>query len=80
MLHFDWMNQEQSCQLAVLHTTLLYGYHYTGSASRVVLTPQTEKAMLFLLHAVRQGNDALLTGAQVSMLCMMEDVSLVPRP
>ena len=79
MLHFDWMSQEQSCQLSVLHTTLPYGYHYTGSASRVVLTPQTEKAMLFLLHAVRQGNNALLTGAQVSMLCMVEDVSLVPR-
>ena len=76
MLHFDWLSQEQSCQLSALHTTLPYGYHYTGSASRVVLTPQTEKVMLFLLQAVSQGTNTLLTGAQVCQnegQCMYAD-------
>ena len=65
MLHYHWSSQEQSCQLSTLHASLSYGYHFTGSASRVVLTPETERVMLFLLRAVTQGTNTLLTGPQV---------------
>ena len=38
MLHFHWLSQDQYCQLSTLHASLPYGYHFTGSASLVVLT------------------------------------------
>ena len=65
MLHYHWSSQDQSCQLSTLHASLPYGYHFTGSASRVVLTPETEKVMVFLLRAVTHGTNTLLTGPQV---------------
>ena len=48
--------------LPALHASLPYGYHFTGSASRVVLTPETERVILFLLQTVTQGTNTLLTG------------------
>ena len=65
MLHYHWSSQKQSCQLSTLHASLLYGYHFTGSASRVVLTPETEKVVVFLLRAITHGTNTLLTGPQV---------------
>ena len=67
MLHYHWSSQEQSCQLSTLHASLPYGYHFTGSASHIVLAPETEKAMLFLLRAITQGTNTLLTGPQVGL-------------
>ena len=62
MLHYHWSSQDQSCQLSTLHASLPYGYHFTGSASHVVLTPETERVILFLLQTVTQGTNTLLTG------------------
>ena len=67
MLHYYWSSQEQSCQLSTLHVSLPYGYHFTGSASHIVLAPETEKVMLFLLQAITQGTNTLLTGPQVGL-------------
>ena len=68
-LHWTWSDtnklREESCLVATLGASLPYGYHYVGSGGRVVLTPSTEKALVFLLQAVHHGHDTILNGPEV---------------
>ena len=69
MLHFDWSTRDQRCVLSTLNTSIPYGYHYTGSSGKIVLTPDSERSIVFLLQAVQQGTSTLLTGSAVSASC-----------
>ena len=82
-LHWAW-SSEGLCTMNTLGARLLYGYHYTGSStSRLVLTPSTEKALVFLLQAVHQGQNSILTGPEVCTCiyctcnCIWEICSLI---
>ena len=65
-LHWTWSESEKTCHMTTLGARLSYGFHYVGSSSRVVLTPSTERALVFLLRAVHQGTNTLMTGPEVS--------------
>ena len=65
-LHWMWSQSEKMCHMTTLGAQLSYGFHYVGSSSRVVLTPSTERALVFLLRAVHQGTNTLMNGPEVS--------------
>lgn len=58
-------SDEGVCQLVALGARLSYGYHYVGNGSRLVFTPSSEKAMVFLLRTMGQGHHSHLTGPEV---------------
>lgn len=64
-LHWTWSASEKTCHVTTLGARLSYGFHYVGSSSRVVLTPSTERALVFLLQAVDQRNHTMMTGPEV---------------
>lgn len=76
-LHWAW-SSEGHCHMTTLGARLPYGYHYTGSGSgRLVLTPSTEKALVFLLQAVHQGQSPLVTGPEVCTVQLVYSAELV---
>ena len=64
-LHWTWSSSERTCHIDTLGARLPYGCHYTGSCTHVVLTPSTERAVVFLLQAAGRGTNTLLTGPEV---------------
>lgn len=72
-LHWTWSSTERTCNVTTLGAQLSYGFHYMGTASRVVLTPSTERALVFLLQAVHQGNSTIMTGLEVRLHSTVED-------
>ena len=68
LLHYEWSTQDSQASLATMGASLRYGCHYTGSAGRLVLTPAMEKAVCYLLRAVKQGDSSLVMGKEVSTL------------
>ena len=56
LLHYDWSTHDTQATISTIGASLSYGYHYTGSAARLVLTPVMERSLCFLLEAVKQGN------------------------
>ena len=69
LLHYDWSTSDSRATIRTLGASLSYGYHYTGSATRLVLTPVTEKSLCFLLGAIRQGSSSLIVGKEVRKFC-----------
>lgn len=70
-LRWTWSSTERTCHISTAGASLCYGCHYTGSSGRIVLTPPTERALVFLLQAACQGHSAVLNGREVSgELCM----------
>ena len=67
LLHYEWSAQDNLASVSTVGASLGYGYHYTGSASRLVLTPVLEKAVCYLLQTVKQGNSSLLLGKEVHL-------------
>ena len=59
---------EEVCHLTTLGARMSYRYHYVGGGSRLVLTPATERALVFLLRGVHQGHHSLLTGPEVHIV------------
>ena len=59
---------EKVCHLTTLGARMSYRYHYVGGGSRLVLTPATERALVFLLSGVHQGHHSLLTGPEVHIV------------
>lgn len=72
-LHWTWSSTERTCNVTTLGAQLSYGFHYMGTTSRVVLTPSTERALVFLLQAVHQGNNTIMTGPEVGQHSAVED-------
>lgn len=66
-LHWSWSSSDSVCHVTTLGAQLPYAYHYTGSRGRVVLTPSTERALVFLLQAASQRNNTILNGPEVCM-------------
>ena len=64
-LHWTWSSSERMCHIDTLGARLPYGCHYTGSCTHVVLTPSTERAVVFLLQEAGRGTNTLLTGPEV---------------
>ena len=64
MLHHSW--SEGSCVLTADTARLEYGFSFTGSGSRLVLTPLLERSAVFLLQAAHRGHSTLLHSGQVS--------------
>ncbi len=65
MLHYEWLPREQKASITILGTRLMYGYQYTGSSSRLLLTPLLEKTLYSLLQAIGTEGGAVLTGEEV---------------
>ena len=65
MLHFEWSSRNQTGTISSLDSSIEYGYHFTGNAGRIVLTPQLEKSLHYLLQTVKQGNSSLVSGSEV---------------
>ena len=65
-LRWSWSGAERTCHISTVGAGLPYGCHYTGSSGRVVLTPSTERALVFLLQAACQGYSTVLSGREVS--------------
>ena len=65
LLHYEWSMQDSMASITTLGASLSYGCHYTGSAGRLVLTPRTEKALCYLLQAMKQGTSSLVLGKEV---------------
>ena len=72
MFHYEWSAHDNQASVTTLGASLSYGYHYTGSATRLVLTPLLEKSMCFLLDAAKQGNSSLILGKEVSKLTTLK--------
>ena len=66
LLHYEWSTQDSQASVTTMGASLSYGYHYTGSAGRLVLTPAMEKVVCYLLQAVKQGNNTLILGKEVN--------------
>jgi len=64
-LRWSWSGAERTCHISTAGARLPYGCHYTGSSGRVVLTPSTERALVFLLQAACQGHSTVLNGREV---------------
>ena len=74
-LQWVWSgDNEEACHLTTVGARLSYSYHYVGGGSRLVLTPATERTLVFLLRAVHHGHHSLLTGPEV--LCSVQWVHL----
>ena len=65
LLHYEWSTQDNQAVITTIGARLNYGYHYTGSTGRLVLTPRMEKAVCYLLETVKQGNSSLIIGKEV---------------
>ena len=65
LLRYEWSRQDRQASITTMGASLSYGYHYTGSVGRLVLTPAMEKAVCYLLQAVKQGNSTLVLGKEV---------------
>ena len=80
LLHYEWSRHDSIASISTLGTSLSYGYHYTGSAMRMVLTPVMERSLCFLLDAVKQGNSSLIVAKEVrqhlSILQVLTNTSL----
>ena len=77
LLHYEWSTQDSQASIATMGALLRYGCHYTGSAGRLVLTPAMEKAVCYLLQAVKQGDSNLVLGKEVSALYICVVVNLI---
>ena len=66
LLHYEWSVHDSQAFISSLGSSLSYGYRYTGSACRLVLTPAMERSLGFLLEAVREGNSGVVLGREVS--------------
>lgn len=64
-LHYEWVSQEQKCVITSLGTRLDYGFQYTGSSPRIMITPQMEKTMYSLMRATDASRGGLLCGEEV---------------
>ncbi len=71
MLRFNWSSREQRCYLSTLDARIFYGNHYSGSWMKVVLTPATEKVLVFLLKAVQEGSSPLIQGPPVGLFPLL---------
>lgn len=65
MLHYQWSSRNQTSFVSSLDSSIEYGYFYSGSAARIVLTPQLEKSLHHLLKTAKQGGNSLVTGIEV---------------
>ena len=69
-LHWTWSDGsklDESCHVTTIGAHLSYGYHYVGSGSRIVLTPSTERALVFLVQTVHQGHNTLMNLEEASI-------------
>jgi hypothetical protein len=66
LLHYEWSMQDSVASITTMGASLSYGCHYTGSAGRLVLTPCMEKAVCYMLQAVKQGSSTLVLGKEAS--------------
>jgi len=62
LLHYVWSSREQKCFISSLGPRLSYGYQYTGTSSRMMVTPLLERALFSLIMAVGSGIGALIDG------------------
>ena len=67
--HFEWSPPATSspslCSLACLDARVPYAYRYTGTAPRIMLTPPSERCLLFLMHTINHGSSPFITGMEV---------------
>lgn len=63
--HFEWSPPTPACTLSCLQARVPYAYRYTGTAPRLMLTPSSERCLLFLMHTISQGSSPFLTGPEV---------------
>ena len=67
LLHYEWSTHDTQVTISTIGASLSYGYHYSGSAARLVLTPVMERSLCVLLEAVKQGNSTLIVGKEVNV-------------
>lgn len=61
-----WEEEQQSCKVGILDVEFEYGFEYQGSASRLVLSPLTDKCFVGLAQAVKNKMVGVCTGEFVS--------------
>ncbi|KAL5499629.1 hypothetical protein EMCRGX_G011081 [Ephydatia muelleri] len=69
--HFEWSPPTASsspslCSLACLDARVPYAYRYTGTSPRIMLTPSSERCLLFLMHTINCGSSPFVSGAETS--------------
>ena len=65
LVHYKWLSREHKCVISSLNAKLDYGYQYTGSSPRIMVTPQMEKTIYSLIQTTSSGGCALLSGEEV---------------
>lgn len=65
LVHYKWLSREHKCVISSLNAKLDYGYQYTGSSPRILVTPQMEKTVYSLIQTTSRGGGALLSGEEV---------------
>lgn len=63
---YRWEEEQQACKVDILDLEFDYGFEYQGSASRLVLSPLTDKCFVGLAQAVKNKMVGVCTGEFVS--------------
>ena len=61
-----WDEEQQACKVDILDMVFDYGFEYQGTASRLVLSPLTDKCFVGLAQAVKNKMVGVCTGEFVS--------------
>lgn len=61
-----WEEEKQACKVDILDMVFDYGFEYQGTASRLVLSPLTDKCFVGLAQAVKNKMVGVCTGEFVS--------------
>lgn len=61
-----WEEEQQACKVDILDMVFDYGFEYQGTASRLVLSPLTDKCFVGLAQAVKNKMVGVCTGEFVS--------------